>query len=1318
MKDKKYKGFTLIELLAVIVVTSMLLLVAGTVVVDLIKKGKEGATKITWSSIKEIAIDYTTEQNNITWLEEKDDEDNPTGNEYTCTTIQRLINKGYLNNNLINAETNEKIETDQFIKITRDEFKVSTSNVKADGDSLEECDSKKIPFKLNVIGNTIDYDDKTWYYDSDNTIVTMLINKDDIGISNLKEKYFKIVGIDGEIAPDSETVIIEDGKEKIKVTINLSSKIPEDKKKDFGKNIQICGVTVNGNDVINETCMKINADFTTPTEPNVEVCESKNINCNVFEEGKWYKRESVIKLSGGGSSPSGVYYSVVDSDNNEQKVLKSDPYTKKMNSSGLYNISTKNNVGKESTKKEIDLRIDNVNPTINLVPIDTNWSTSKKIDVTFEDNESGLAAYQISGSETPSNSWNEITGDKTSYRYESTETQNKTIYIHVKDKVGNLSTQKVVITKIDTTAPICSSVSSKTKDGWTNQAVTFYYGCLDTESSCSVTSGKTFKTFSETTEKGQLDEYVIENAAGMTVTCPAKEVDVLLDTIAPECTIEGANNNWKNTYTSIKYGCKDEHSGCMTSVLNTLSNFSSPTLKIEIPKHNIKDNAGNTTLCGSDVNVYYDNTKPICSIKQQYSNWSNEDRIIIYGCEDENGGSGCATSDTSKKYTSTIETDNLTCTVKDNAGNTSEQYNLTAGVYIDKVAPTVSLTTMTDDDGSDGIVKLIATVKDSNSGVRYFKVTTESSYVDTGWSPLNPSVKNESYTIEINSNGTYYLWAKDAAGNPNTNKSYVTISNIDTFPSVINYTLDPSGWTDSDVSVNISIEDKDGISGYKWVSGTSCGTSGFTSIYGSPTTLSKKETVSSNGTYRICVKDKRGIVASEEVKITKIDKTKPEIKSFTKSTDSNVKKLDLDAFVEDGGSGIVKSKITTESSYVDANWTTNLSNSISNQTLGLSGVNQNGTYYIWVEDAAGNYNYESLSVDNIDNDPPVYSRYSLSYGSVSATYTDKTPPITNYYKITTSYYSPSNLSITSTSNTFSPSCGTTYYAYSKAMDALGNTSANMYLGSIVRTEGTYQYSGCTYYGYSEYERYNQCLSRYQYETRTSEPCKNVVGYDSSSCSSRGWMTEYEYYYYGGNYYEDAADYACHSDNVYTSCGECESDGTMYCSGYYYRGGTKYSTGNWLNCDYSGGGDDDDSSTYYEERSLNGNWVVYNTDRYIMEADGSVIYDTYDDYYEYFPGGNTYNNILANNVVGQLNSGKRVYINKNYICTDGDCDNADDFVIVYVKSSDVNKNAYYACAYYSSVDKCADDYVTIGGSEYYRLYVQYMKSGKYSLNYVS
>lgn len=1243
MENKKRKGFTLIELLAVIVVTSLLLLVAGTVVVNLIKKGKEGATKITWSSIKETAIDYTTEQKNITWLEDTDDLGNPI--EYTCTTIQRLINKGYLKNKLVNAEDNQPIETDQFVKITRDEYKVSTSKVKADGESLDECDSKKVPFELNVNGETINYDDKTWYYDKDDTTVSIEINHEEIGNSGIKTDGISLKVYDSNgVAPADGYVFEEDDE------IVLYGKMDSSKIDKYGKNVKVCVTILNGNDVSSEECKTINTDFTTPTEPNIEICESKNNNCNAFTVGKWYKGESVIKLSGGGSSPSGIYYLVKDSNNVEQKILKSDPYTEKISSSMVYNIFSKNNVGRESTQKTIDLLIDSNAPVINVDAMDDGWSESKELNATFEDSESGLAAYQVSESDKPSNTWSEISGITNSYNYKSTETKNKTIYIHVKDKVGNISTQKVVITKIDATAPICNVSSTKTDNKWTNQDVTFYYRCLDTESSCEVISSPSYKTFNTTTKKGQLDSYKIKNGAGKTVTCASQEVDVLLDKIKPECTITGTNDSWKNTFTPIEYRCEDADSGCKKLLVGTFSTFTSPTQTKKIPKYIIEDNAGNKNDCGDiDANVYYDNTAPKCVIKQQYdeNNWTNQSsRTIIYGCEDEIGGSGCATTDASQKYSTsrtikTIKTQNLSYTIKDNAGNLVD-CNEEVGIYIDTVVPTVTLSRKSGDTGSDGNAVFIATVKDSDSGVKYYKVTTESSYVDDNWKPeLNPTVKEKTLEIEVKDNGTYYLWAKDAAGNYQKS-SYVKISDIDTGPSKISYTLSPSGWTNGSVTVNMSIEDNDGISGYKLINGTSCGTSGFTSISGSPTTTTKSSSVTQNGKYLICVKDKIGTVVSKEVDVTNIDTTEP-IVTLSKSTTSWQKNLTLNFEIKDDVPGIKRYKITTETTKPTSGWTS--VSSSKKQVTGTKNVSSNGTYYLWAEDVAGNYDYTTLNVSNIDNSAP---NCSIIGASTDWTNDDRTISW-------------------GCNDGFGSGCSTSY-------------RSNTYTDTTY-TEWLNSYTIYDNMGYS-----NNCGGHYvDVYIDKEDPSVELYDVDPDSC------------YYDGDYYLNVKvefeSYDGYS-GLYKYCINHDNSDSDSCNKWYSLP------------NYSGESYDDDF--YYEIDDAGDSW--YHIDVFVMDYAGNISHDRYkykdvdyddcDDEGDYGGGGGSDGDSCdgyPNDIYGYRYSGCDVY----YItcCDSSWCQYTEVNGWGYtgeIRRNDLTSSMPSSCSGGSSTDICSvDEYYLFG-----------------------
>ena len=110
----------------------------------------------------------------------------------------------------------------------------------------------------------------------------------------------------------------------------------------------------------------------------------------------------------------------------------------------------------------------------------------------------------------------------------------------------------------------------------------------------------------------------------------------------------------------------------------------------------------------------------------------------------------------------------------------------------------------------------------------------------------------------------------------------------------------------------------------------------------------------------------------------KLDKDKPQIISFTKSTDDYTTSLTINAEVQDSLSGVVKYKIDTNNSYVNSGWTTI---SATNTQVSFSkNITSNGTYYVWIEDAAGNYSSKSISVSNIAKTTTttisLYSRYS------------------------------------------------------------------------------------------------------------------------------------------------------------------------------------------------------------------------------------------------------------------------------------------------------------------------------------------------------
>ena len=119
--------------------------------------------------------------------------------------------------------------------------------------------------------------------------------------------------------------------------------------------------------------------------------------------------------------------------------------------------------------------------------------------------------------------------------------------------------------------------------------------------------------------------------------------------------------------------------------------------------------------------------------------------------------------------------------------------------------------------------------------------------------------------------------------------------------------------------------------------------------------------VNNNGVYYFHVKDLVGNTSSAEYEVKNIDKQIDSM-SISKSTSSYVTSLNLNLSATDNGSGIVRYQVTTSSSRPTRGWT-NVSN---RRSLSATyPVSDNRTYYFWVEDAAGNVDYRSITINNI-----------------------------------------------------------------------------------------------------------------------------------------------------------------------------------------------------------------------------------------------------------------------------------------------------------------------------------------------------------------
>ena len=277
-----------------------------------------------------------------------------------------------------------------------------------------------------------------------------------------------------------------------------------------------------------------------------------------------------------------------------------------------------------------------------------------------------------------------------------------------------------------------------------------------------------------------------------------KEDKIVLDTIKPECTLNGDSTTWTNGDRTISWGCKDTGSGCVND--NIRNQEYTTTTKIDtIPMYNISDRAGNTNTCEErTVNVYVDKTAPNIptstirynsatgTVRANANTWTKETlwwgsfnatdvgsgvNHYEYSTNCTGNKSGDLTSsylyDTTRDWTFCIRAiDNV-----GNIGNWSNAFYF----KIDKTAPEISITN-TKEDGTTYISgecttqNITSTVyySDSESGINLSTFTWSND--NSTWQGTNGSI-NSTYATDTwynNRNELVYYRICDKLGNCNT----------------------------------------------------------------------------------------------------------------------------------------------------------------------------------------------------------------------------------------------------------------------------------------------------------------------------------------------------------------------------------------------------------------------------------------------------------------------------------------------------------------------------------------------------------------------
>ncbi|MGO0062900.1 beta strand repeat-containing protein [Brevibacillus fluminis] len=381
--------------------------------------------------------------------------------------------------------------------------------------------------------------------------------------------------------------------------------------------------------------------------------------------------------------------------------------------------------------------------------------------------------------------------------------------------------------------------------------------------------------------------------------------------------------------------------------------------------------------------------------------------------------------------------DTYTVFVQDKAGNTAvETIDVT---NIDKVAPTITLSA-SPVGTTAGDVTVTATIADSGSGViakKWASGDQNAAYFAANGTSLTGT------TFDVSANGTYTVYAKDAAGNETVQT--IAIGNIDKNAPVISLSASPVGPTNSDVTITATITDDGTVAEKKWANGTQ--SAAYFATNG--TTLTGSSFVTAvNGTYTVFAKDAAGNTAVKTITVSTIDKVAPSITLSAAPTGPTNGDVTITATITDNGS-IAEQKWASgdqNAAYFAANGT-----SFTGTTFAVSA---NGTYTVFAKDAAGNTAVEKIPVSTIDKVAPAITLSAAPTGptngdvTITATITDNGSIAEQKWASgdqNAAYFAANGTSFTGT--TFDVTTNGTYTVYAK--DAAGNaTVQTIAIGNI------------------------------------------------------------------------------------------------------------------------------------------------------------------------------------------------------------------------------------------------------------------------------
>lgn len=600
---------------------------------------------------------------------------------------------------------------------------------------------------------------------------------------------------------------------------------------------------------------------------------------------------------------------------------------------GSYSFKVRDNAGNETVKTIVVNNIDKSSPNGTVSQTPTTWTNGNvTLNLTSVSDAGGSGLKHI---KRPDGTI--VTGTSTS---QSVST-NGTYTFEIHDNAGNVTVRSITITNIDKTAPTANL--SQTPTTWTNGNVTLNLtGAADSGGS----GLKNITLPNGTSVTGTTASYVVTTNGNYAFQVTDGAGNVTTKTIAvsnidkamPTASISQTPTGWTNGVVKVTLSnVQDADSGVSTielpngTVVPATSSVAVDVTSNGMYTFKVRDNAGNILIRSLTVSNI-DKVNPTASFSPNGMAWKNTAQAVTVSVSDSGGSNlsswryrlssnnGTSYGAWGSNLTNASQVINLSTQgvhriqveVTDNAGN---KQVVTSNAYeLDFTNPTGSISSSTTAPTNNNVT-LTFTGSDANSGVKSVK------------KPDGTVVNGSSTTHVVSANGSYSFEVTDNAGNKSTIS--FTVSNIDKVAPNGTLTQTPTGWTNGNVTLNLTAVSDTGGSGLKNIklpNGTIV------------TGTSASQVVTANGTYSFVIADLAGNEKTLSITVGNIDKVKP---TGSVTLIPGTTQLTIRFNGGDGLSGVERIVLPNGTSVTGA--------------VANYGVTTSGSYKATVYDRAGNY---------------------------------------------------------------------------------------------------------------------------------------------------------------------------------------------------------------------------------------------------------------------------------------------------------------------------------------------------------------------------